>query len=985
MASVVAHDTESAIHRTTVRGGMKRRSAKSLRIWLFASVSIVPLLIGWTQAQAACDPAGRSLPSNTTVTCTGTDSQGSRAGSNTTGVSITVDSGATVTRSTDDSERVLSVFSESSITNNGTVTSIGDSAHGMEARAGNNILVNNGLISTTGPSARGMRIRADGSGSTIINNGTITTSGHDGDGMDLFGSNNIAINNGTISLTGIEADGMQATGDFLTVINTGSITTRPPAGSNQDTDGIIVRGNNNTIRNTGTIDVDGKDSHALDIVGTNNTAVNEGVLIANGLNESAVYFETTAGQINSLVNTSTSSVTSRQSVAIVGLDGDELVDNSGTVTSGSGPAIQLQGGNDVFIMRAGSLNAVGPVAVDLGEGNDRFDWISGGIINGQVLMGNGDDVANLEKLDDATLQFTPAVDGGFGTDTITLANVNTSNPGRFINWETINLITGSQLTMGSDLILGDSVTGTGVLNIDGTSTVIASNGNHFISPSIAGAAVGVNNAGLIDLAAGGSSVGDRLTINGNYTGSSGELRLNTVLGDDNSATDMLIVTGDTAGNTLVDVVNVNGTGAITSEGIRIINVNGASDGLFTLLGDYEFEGGPAVVGGAYAYRLYKGGVSTPNDGDWYLRSAMTPVEPEPGPEPEPEPGEELPLYQPGVPVYEAYPQLLLGLNGLPTLQQRVGNRYWSRAGNVMLSEGADPIGSPYAPPQEAGVLVENNGIWGRVEGMHTSMEPRFSTSRTDYNFNTFRMQAGLDGLFVENENGKLIGGVTVHYVHGKAKTRSVYGDGEISTDGYGLGGTLTWYGESGFYVDGQAQATWYKSDLNSMLANLALTDGNDGFGYALSLESGKRVMLNEQWSVTPQAQLVYSNVDFDSFNDVFDATVDLNRGDSLQGRLGLSIDRQNSWYNDKGLIDRTYVYGIANLYYEFLDGTKIDVSGTSFTSRNDRFWAGIGLGTSYNWNSDKYSLYGEGSINTSLSNFGDSYAYKGTVGFRVKW
>ncbi|GAA5543317.1 autotransporter outer membrane beta-barrel domain-containing protein [Brucella sp. NBRC 113783] len=85
------------------------------------------------------------------------------------------------------------------------------------------------------------------------------------------------------------------------------------------------------------------------------------------------------------------------------------------------------------------------------------------------------------------------------------------------------------------------------------------------------------------------------------------------------------------------------------------------------------------------------------------------------------------------------------------------------------------------------------------------------------------------------------------------------------------------------------------------------------------------------------------------------------------------------------MIDRTYVYGIANLYYEFLDGTKVDVSGASFTSRNDRFWGGIGLGGSYNWNNDKYSLYGEGSINTSLANFGDSYAYKGTVGFRVKW
>lgn len=497
-----------------------------------------------------------------------------------------------------------------------------------------------------------------------------------------------------------------------------------------------------------------------------------------------------------------------------------------------------------------------------------------------------------------------------------------------------------------------------------------------------------NNAGII--APGRTPTGTQgkldsigtLTVAGNYNGANGIVAVDAVLGDDSSLTDMLVVDGNTVGSGRVKVTNVDGPGALTNEGIKIIDVGGTSAALFTLLGDYSYEGQQAVVGGAYAYRLYQGGVSTPADGDWYLRSVLKPIEPgpEPGPEPEPEP-----LYQAGVPTYEAYPQFLLGLNGLPTLQQRVGNRYWSNSGNVMLSEGADPVGSPYAPAEEAGVSIENNGIWGRLEGAHSKFEPRFSRSDTDYSFDTFRMQAGIDGLFTENESGKLIGSLSVHYVHGKAKTRSIHGDGEISTDGYGMGTSLTWYGNNGFYVDGQAQATWYDSDLNSTLANLGLTDGNDGFGYALSLESGKRIALSENWSVTPQAQLVYSNVDFDSFSDVFGAEVRSDRGDSLQGRVGLSFERQNSWYNAKGLINRTHLYGTGNLYYEFLDGTKVDVAGTSFASRNERLWGGVGFGGSYNWDNDKYSIYGEGSINTSLAEFGDNYTYKGGVGFRVKW
>nr|WP_323572377.1 autotransporter outer membrane beta-barrel domain-containing protein [Rhizobium sp. 28DA2] len=118
---------------------------------------------------------------------------------------------------------------------------------------------------------------------------------------------------------------------------------------------------------------------------------------------------------------------------------------------------------------------------------------------------------------------------------------------------------------------------------------------------------------------------------------------------------------------------------------------------------------------------------------------------------------------------------------------------------------------------------------------------------------------------------------------------------------------------------------------------------------------------------------------------MFGARVSLDRGESLKGRLGLSVERQTSWYNDDGLLNRANVYGISNLYYEFLDGTRVDVSGTGFTSRNEKLWGGIGLGGSYNWDNDKYSIYAEGSINTSLSAFADSYSYKGTVGFRVKW
>ncbi|MEJ5902316.1 autotransporter outer membrane beta-barrel domain-containing protein [[Ochrobactrum] teleogrylli] len=682
--------------------------------------------------------------------------------------------------------------------------------------------------------------------------------------------------------------------------------------------------------------------------------------------------------------------------------GNVIVNSAGTIT---GDAI-LGLGNDTFNLAGGSYagNIYGDDRDDPQsndgianhEGNDTFNW-TGGKLTGGFYGQDGSDIATVSA---STYDGSQVLDGGDDTsvadgmiDTLTLKGVTaTTNGGKITNWEIVKL-DGANLsidngawhvgepdegTTGVFLNSGSTLDGMASLDFDGNMTIDSR--STFVGTGD-GAGVyafsgDVTNAGTITTV--DNAVGDVVIIGGNYNGNGGQMLFDVALGDDNSKTDMIIVNGDTSGTTNVSVNNVGGTGAQTNEGIRIIKVNGASNGSFSLIGDYTVGGKQAVVAGAYAYQLYQGGASTPTDGNWYLRSQLTDVS-------NPSTTPTAPLYQAGVPTYEAYPQALLGLNGVPTLQQRVGNRFWAGNGNKVVAQGADPVGTPYAAPEEAGVAIEGNGVWGRIEGAHNSIEPRFSTSGTDYDQNVFKLQAGIDGLLTETESGKLIGGVTVHYAHGKTDTNSVYGDGEIKTDGYGFGGTLTWYGENGFYLDGQGQVTWYTSDLDSILARRNLADGNDGFGYTLSLEGGKRIAIDPVWSVTPQAQLVYSNVDFDAFTDAFGARVSLDRGESLQGRLGLTLDHENSWQNDKGLLNRTHVYGIANLYYEFLEGTRVDVQGVSFASRNDRVWGGLGIGGTYNWDDDKYSIYGEGLVNTSLNNFGDSYSVKGQVGLRVKW
>jgi fibronectin-binding autotransporter adhesin len=465
------------------------------------------------------------------------------------------------------------------------------------------------------------------------------------------------------------------------------------------------------------------------------------------------------------------------------------------------------------------------------------------------------------------------------------------------------------------------------------------------------------NAGTV-LFSGG--LGTALTVVGDYEGLGGTIVLNAMLGADGSAADRLVVGGDTAGRTDLRVANVAGGGAQTVNGIKVVDVGGASNGTFALQGDYLFQGHQAVVAGAYAYRLYKGGVTTPADGDWYLRSALTDEDPIEG-------GAGEPLYQPGVPVYEAYAGSLQAFNRLGTLQQRVGNRSWMTR----------------ADAREAG--DDTDGIWARIEAAHADFAPKISTSGTEYDATTWKLQAGVDGQLHEGDSGRLIAGASILYGSVSSDVMSAHGNGGIDTTGYGFGGTLTWYGNAGFYLDGQAQMVWYDSDLSSTTAAQSLVNDNDGTGYALSVEAGQRIVLDGPWALTPQAQLAYSSVRFDAFTDRFDAAVSLDKSRSLVGRLGLALDRQTEWQDVQGRIGRSHLYGIANLYYDFADGYRVAVEGTPFTSENDPWRGGVGLGWSVNWAGDRYSLYGEALANTSLENFGDSNVMSGTVGFRVRW
>ncbi|WP_210204480.1 autotransporter outer membrane beta-barrel domain-containing protein [Phyllobacterium phragmitis] len=599
------------------------------------------------------------------------------------------------------------------------------------------------------------------------------------------------------------------------------------------------------------------------------------------------------------------------------------------------------------------------------------------------------DAGTLRIAKDANLG---AASGGLALDGGTLANTAAFSTARNVTLDA----NGGTFQTGEDLTLTGLVSGAGALTKTGAADLILSatttyGGATFVKSGTLAAgranvfspasAFNVGASGTLDLrgydqsvgaltnagkvSLGGATPGATLTVNGDYAAKDGGIvALTTKLEGDNAKTDRLHVKGATSGATTLAVTNAGGGGAQTDNGIRLVEVDGASNGQFTLAGDYTFQGDQALVAGAYAYRLYQNGLTTPDDGDWYLRSSLLEGD--------------NPQFQAGVPLYEAYAGVLQSFNQLDTLQHRLGNRSWT-----IEAQGADGLSEEVAP--EYGAKGQSLGVWGSIQAADHRYRPERSTSASDYDAAVWKIEAGVDSQLYETATGRLIGGVSLHYGTIAADIASPHGDGKIDATGYGLAGTLTWYGNDGLYLDGQARATWYDSDLSSATAGQSLVSGNDGTGYGLSIEAGKRIPIAPSWSVTPQAQLAWSRVDFDGFSDGFDATVTLNDGDSLLGRMGLTLDHEREWQDRLGKTRRMHVYGLANLYYDFDNGSTVDVASTRFVTENEALWGGVGLGGSYNWDDNRYSVYGEALARTSIDSFGDSHILSGNVGMRIRW
>ncbi|EEL9955638.1 fibronectin-binding autotransporter adhesin ShdA [Salmonella enterica subsp. enterica] len=395
------------------------------------------------------------------------------------------------------------------------------------------------------------------------------------------------------------------------------------------------------------------------------------------------------------------------------------------------------------------------------------------------------------------------------------------------------------------------------------------------------------NMGTMTSGSSSSTPGNTLYVDGDYTGNGGSLYLNTVLGDDDSATDKLVITGDASGTTDL-YINGIGDGAQTTNGIEVVDVGGVST-------SDAFELKNEVNAGLYTYRLYW----NESDNDWYLASKAQSDDDDSGGDDTPsdggddggdggnvtppddggDGGDVTPPDDGG----DVAPQYRADIGAY------MGNQWMAR--NLQMQTLYDREGSQYRNA--------DGSVWARFKAGKAESEAVSGNIDMDSNYSQF--QLGGDILAWGNGQQSVTVGVMASYINADTDSTGNRGaDGSQFTssanvDGYNLGVYATWFADaqthSGAYVDSWYQYGFYN---NSVESGDAGSESYDSTANAVSLETGYRYDIalsnGNTVSLTPQAQVVWQNYSADSVKDNYGTRIDGQDGDSWTTRLGLRVD-----------------------------------------------------------------------------------------------
>ncbi|MEV5117374.1 autotransporter outer membrane beta-barrel domain-containing protein [Stenotrophomonas indicatrix] len=441
---------------------------------------------------------------------------------------------------------------------------------------------------------------------------------------------------------------------------------------------------------------------------------------------------------------------------------------------------------------------------------------------------------------------------------------------------------------------------------------------------------GDSTVGHLTLGAGGTvALGNGSTFNtlslDAFTGNGGTLLFNTQLGDDTSLTDTLVIAGDANGQASVRVLNAGGAGAKTDRGIELIDIGGASNAQFDLVG--------RAVGGQYEYFLVKDA-----NGNWYLRSELATT-----PDPclaDPSLPQCKPIIDPVDPIDPINPTPILR----PETGAYLANQF---ALDQMLRH-------TYRDRQSGAAAADGIRGWARVDSTQSKLGA--VDDQLDLRVDRSRLQLGADIGVFDDGRGRV--GVMGTAARSSATSRSdVTG---FSARGKVEGGALGVYGNwanDAMYVDASVQNGQFR---NRVQGDGLAEERYDSDIWQSSVEAGYRFDIgqigNTALSLQPELQLIYNDAKTDVHTETNGTVVRAQGNNGLSGRAGLRLQGESrsaagasvspylaaNWYRDgagNGIAfdDDVLKAGIPRNRYELSAGARVEFR-SGFSA-----WGGLGM------------------------------------------
>lgn len=239
--------------------------------------------------------------------------------------------------------------------------------------------------------------------------------------------------------------------------------------------------------------------------------------------------------------------------------------------------------------------------------------------------------------------------------------------------------------------------------------------------------------------------------------------------------------------------------------------------------------------------------------------------------------------------------------------------------------------------QRLGELRESTGgqgIWARMSRGEFEYDGEY---KNQYNF----FQLGYDWA---SDNWHY--GVAVS--HNDGETAYTYGSGENRSTSLSLYGT--WLGDAGHYADIVLKQGRLSNDFD-VYTSAGHTSGDyDAWGTSLSGEYGKKILLENDWYVTPQAQLTLMRIggeDYDTNNGI---RVRQDTLYSAVGRLGFELGRK--------LDEKGSVYAKASVLHDFAGNAETYLSDNGCTNSYSQdlsdTWFEAGIGFNYRTGDNSY-------------------------------